>query len=145
MLRTGEAQTLRGVDLHIALRTPRLPQPRFGALRRLAASAVLHATAFVIAAWVRVAPTPGAHVRRPEPIAAQEEVDSRHIVFLAPDLYRIGSGGGGGGNQQSGPIRRAQGVGSDAIILRVRKSPPAPAPVTADSLSLVEDVSPLPS
>ena len=42
-----------------------------------------------------------------------------------------GGGGGGGGNQRPDPIRRAQGVGSDTITLRVRKGPsPTAAPVT---------------
>ena len=57
----------------------------------------------------------------------------------------MGGGGGGGGNQQPGPIRRAQGVGSDPITLRVRKRPAPTAPATTASAPAVEDVPPLPS
>jgi len=64
-----------------------------------------------------------------ERISPHELLDIRHVVFLAPDDRRLGGGGGGGGNQQSAPIRRAQGVGTDAMTLRVRKSPPSTAPV----------------
>ncbi len=67
-------------------------------------------------------------------------------MFLAPEVPRMGGGGGGGGNQQPGPIRRAQGVGSDSITLRVRKEPPpTAAPVPTASASAVEDLPPLPS
>jgi protein TonB len=44
-----------------------------------------------------------------------------HIVFLAPRETSAGRGGGGGGNRESGPIRRAQSVGSDRSTLRVAK------------------------
>jgi TonB family protein len=97
----------------------------------------------MIAASVK--PTLVPDVRRPEPMTDQERVDVRHIVFLAPDLRRMGSGGGGGGNRQLGPIRRAQAAGRDAITLRVRKSPPAAVPETSASPVPVEDVSALPS
>ncbi|HMF97761.1 MAG TPA: energy transducer TonB [Vicinamibacterales bacterium] len=130
--------------LDLALRTPVLPQHRFATPRQLAMSAALHVTALMIAALIKPAPAPTFDVRRREPISAHEKQDVRHIVFLAPDLRRIG-GGGGGGNQRPEPIRRAQGVGSDAITLRVRKSAPTAAPVTPDSPALVEEVSALPS
>jgi TonB family protein len=61
-------------------------------------------------------------------------------VFLAPPLPPSGGGGGGGGNQQPGPIRRAQGVGADAVTLRVRKPPPAKVPTTIAAPSAVEDL-----
>jgi TonB family protein len=111
---------------------------------QLAAAAALHLTVLTIAAMVRFTPTTFADVGRAQPVVAQHDVDVRHIVFLAPDLARIGGGGGGGGNQQPGPIRRAQGVGTDAITLRVRQSPPA-TPVPTDSPAFVEDDPPLPS
>ena len=66
-------------------------------------------------------------------------------MFLAPALPRVSGGGGGGGNQQPGPIRRAQGVGSDTITLRVRKGPPPAASVTTASAPDVEEVPLLPS
>jgi len=87
---------------------------------------------------------PAVGVRRPTRVAEPEQPDVRHMVFLAPELPRIGGGGGGGGNQQPGPIRRAEGVGSDAITLRVRKAPPAEVPVPTTSPAPVE-VPPLPS
>jgi protein TonB len=45
----------------------------------------------------------------------------RHILFIAPNANPTGGGGGGGGNRQSGPIRHAEGLGSDAMTLRVAK------------------------
>ena len=73
---------------------------------------------------------------------------ARHqlFVFLAPEVPRIGGGGGGGGNRQPGPIRRAQGIGSDSMTLRVQKGPsPTAAPVRPASAPAVEEVPPLPS
>jgi TonB family protein len=115
--------------------TPQLPHRRLGALTQAAVSAALHATLVVIVALVKTTGAPGIEV----PPTIDRQV--RHIVFLAPELPRIGGGGGGGGNQQPGPIRRSQGVGSDPITLRVRKPPPT-APVTTPG---VEAVPPLPS
>ena len=84
-------------------------------------------------------------VRRVELITDQQTLDVQHLVFLSPELPRSGGGGGGGGNQQSGPIRRAQGVGAETITLRVRKQPAPTAPVTTASPPAVENVLPLPS
>ena len=94
----------------LAPRTPRLPHRRLGALTQLAASTALHLTLVVIAALIKTTVAPGIESRRAGP-TTEEQV--RHVVFLAPELPRMGGGGGGGGNQQPGPIRRAQGVGSD--------------------------------
>jgi TonB family protein len=127
----------------LAPRTPRLPHQRFEVPAQLAASMALHVT-FVIAALIAAASTPGIGVRRAEP-NGQQAPDVRHIVFLPPERPQLGQGGGGGGNRQSGPIRRAQGVGSDPITLRVRKGPPPATPVTAAATSAIEDVPPLPS
>jgi protein TonB len=127
-----------------APRTPRLPH-RLGALTQLGASAALHVTLVVIAALMGTTSAPGFDVRRAEPISEQQSPEVRHLVFLAPELPRTGTGGGGGGNQQPAPIRRAQGVGSDPITLRVRKEPPPTAPVPTASASAVEDLPPLPS
>jgi protein TonB len=122
-------------------RTPQLPRHRFGALTPLAPSAALHAMALV-AASIAIMSGPAVDARRPKVITDHTNFDVRHIVFLPPALPHAGAGGGGGGNQQAGPIRRAQGVGSDAMTLRVRKAPPATAiPMTA-SPAPVEDVSP---
>ena len=122
-------------------RTPQLPHPRFGALTQLGTSAALHVTLFVIAVLVATTTSaPTIERRQPVPIAEQRTPDVTHVVFLAPALRRKGAGGGGGGNQQAAPIRRAQGVGSDAITLRVRKPPATPA-----SLPPTENVSATPS
>ena len=128
----------------LAPRTPRLPRQRFEVPAQLAASMALHVT-FVIAALIATASTPEIGVRRAERINDQQAPDVRHIVFLAPERPQPGKGGGGGGNRQSGPIRRAQGVGSDPITLRVRQPPPATAPVTAAPVPATEAVPPLPS
>ena len=132
-------------------RTPHLPYRRLGALPPLAVSAALHVT-LAAAGVVYQTMVPGVDSPRSAPTAVE---DVRHLVFLAPALPRLGGGGGGGGNQQSGPIRRAQGVGSDAVTLRVRKpSPPAIPPPTAAApaaaevpslASLVLDAKPLAS
>ncbi len=75
-------------------------------------------------------------------------IDVSHIIFIAPDnLASGGGGGGGGGNRQPGPIRRAQGIGSDPITLRVAK-PTIPIGGVVDRPSLpalVLDAKPLAS
>jgi periplasmic protein TonB len=126
----------------LAPRTPRLPPRRLGALTQLAASAALHLTLVVIAIWVKTTLAPDIELRRAGPTIDQQV---RHVVFLAPELPQLAGGGGGGGSQQSGPIRRAQGVGSDPITLRVRKPPPMTAPATTTAPPAVEDVPLLPS
>ena len=113
--------------------TPRLPHQPMAALAQLAASIALHVAVFSLAALIKTTATPGLDVRRAERIADPGTPDVRHIVFLAPELQRPGSGGGGGGNRRTEPIRRAQGVGADAITLRVqdRPSPADPVPIVA--------------
>jgi TonB family protein len=115
-----------------------------GALAQLAATTALHVTLVVIAAVIETTLGPGIDPRRAGPIT-DERPDVRHVVFLTPELPRIGGGGGGGGNQRPEPIRRAQGVGTDPITLRVRKEPSPTASVTTASAPPVEDVPPLPS
>src|SRR5688572_16939625 len=102
--------------------TPRLPRRRWGALPQLATAAALHVAFGAAALLVDSALVPP-HVEslRVGPAMTNQV---RHLVFLPAELPQIGGGGGGGGNQQPGPIRRAQDVGSDAITLRVRKTPP---------------------
>jgi periplasmic protein TonB len=105
---------------------PRLPQRRWqSAVLQLAVSATAHTVAacvlivFVVAMRT-IAPATAAK-RAP---ATAESIDTSHIVFIARDPLPIGGGGGGGGNRQAGPIRHAEGIGTDAITLRVAK--PAP-------------------
>jgi protein TonB len=129
----------------LAPRTPRLPHQRLGALTQLAASTAVHVILVVIAALIETTSVLGIDVRRVEPTTDHEEPDVRHLVFLAPELPLAGRRGGGGGNQRPEPIRRAQGVGTDAITLRVRNRPPTTASVTTAAAPAVEDVSPLAS
>ena len=121
--------------------TPNLPHRRLGALGQAAGSVALHAMLVATLALVQTITAPGIGARQTAPIVDQEV---RHIVFVAPDVPRSGGGGGGGGNQQAGPIRRAQGVGTDLITLRVRESPPAALVTTPDSPA-IEAVPTLPS
>jgi len=121
-------------------RTPRLPRPRFGALTQLGTSAALHVTLFMMA-LISATAAPGIEPRDPVPITDQRKPDVRHVVFLAPERPPNGGGGGGGGNQQAAPIRRAEGVGSDATTLRVRKPPATPASVPpTENLSAIPAV-----
>jgi TonB family protein len=103
----------------------------------------VHLVVFTIAALVAAMSPPDPVFQRTDLAAPHEKIDLRHIVFLARDLREISGGGGGGGNQQPGPSRRAQGEGSDALTLRVRK--PRPAIPEAHSQSLAQDLSNLPS
>jgi len=131
--------------------TPHLPPRRSGALCQLALSSALHVAAIIVLAAL-VTPT-AAGLSRYRRSAPQQDIDVRHIVFLAPESARPGGGGGGGGNQQPAPIRRAQGMGTDAVTLRVRKPAPVAAPVTTPSPisdapappSIVVDATPLAS
>jgi TonB family protein len=133
--------------------TPRLPHRGLATLTQLGSSAALHCAMFMVAAFA-VSTVPPDTAARPDDPTPHERLDLRHIVLLAPRPDQIGGGGGGGGNQQPGPIRRAQGVGSDAITLRVRKTEPpavpearspAPAAELPSIPSLVIDAKPLAS
>ena len=135
--------TVRVLHLdHLAPETPHLPHRPCGVLTQFPASAALHLTMLAILAVVssRMTAVDAGRVA----VAAHETIDVRHVVFLAPDPRQTGGGGGGGGNQENGPIRHAQGVGSDAITLRARTSPPAPS-IAANAPALVDDAPPLPS
>jgi protein TonB len=60
-------------------------------------------------------------------------VTPSHVVFLLlPAARPQGGGGGGGGNRQTGPIRRAESPGHDAITLRIAK-PIEPSPRIVDA------------
>ena len=124
--------------------TPQLPHRRLGALTQLVASAAFHAIVVVaVATLVNTAPAaPDIASIRPQPTADQPV---EHLVFLAPEVPQIGSGGGGGGNRQPGPIRRAQGIGSDSVTLRTRRTPPPSAPVTTPVAPAAAEVPELPS
>jgi TonB family protein len=93
-----------------------------GRLAALCAAAGVHAIAAAAALGVSARTLPGVDAAR---LAAREPaiVEVTRLVFLAPvqppDAPR--GGGGGGGNQQAAPIRRASGIGHDAVTLRTRK------------------------
>ena len=135
----------------LAPRAPQLPRRQLGPLTQLAVSAALHLTLVVIAALGKTAAAPDIELRPAGPTTVQPV---RRVVLVAPALPRMSGGGGGGGNRQAGPIRRAQGVGSRPITLRVRKPPPTagattPAPPAAEAVpplpSMVLDAKPLAS
>lgn len=124
--------------------TPHLPRRRLAALTRGGASVALHAAVIALAALVRTTAAPVVELR------TAEQIEDRpvHLVFMAPEV--MGGGGGGGGNGQPGPIRRAQGVGSDQGTLRTRKPRPltpaaSPQPAIADLPSIVLDARPMAS
>ncbi len=131
---------------------PQLPPRRWTtAVLPLALAAILHATAGLVLAklFVRRTAPPIAAQAAPAPAAAME---IRHIVFVARGPADGGGGGGGGGNRQPGPIRHAEGMGSDAITLRVRKpaispllSPEAPISTEPALPALVLDARPMAS
>ena len=59
-------------------------------------------------------------------------VTPSHVVFLLPASRPQGGGDGGGGNRQTGPVRRAESPGRDAITLRIAK-PIEPSPHIVDA------------
>jgi protein TonB len=118
-----------------------MPRACGGASAELAVSIALHVSLFVVLATVGNTSRPAGELRRPEP----GRPDVQQIVFVMPESPRIGGGGGGGGNQQPGPIRRAQGVGSDSSTLRVRRPEPAPVAVPNPVPAPTERVATVPS
>ncbi len=124
----------------LAPRVPRLPHRRWGPLAQLTAAAALHVTLILIVAVLETTLPRGIAPRLTAPIP-----EVRHVVFLPSEMPRTPTGGGGGGNQRQDAIRRAQGVGADAITLRAGNRPAPTAPVAAPSAAAVEDVAPLPS
>jgi protein TonB len=124
----------------LAPRAPRLPHRRLGPLAQLTAATALHMALVLIASLVDTTMTRGI---APQSTAPMPEV--RHVVFLPSEMPRTPTGGGGGGNQRPDAIRRAQGVGADAITLRARTRPTPPAPVAAPSAGVIDDVPALPS
>jgi protein TonB len=106
----------------LALPVPRLPASRLqrvavtlaiaGSIHGVVATAVILAgrTAVGAAAAVREATAPATAVTLPP-----------RLVFLPSRLP--GGGGGGGGNRQTGPIRRAEGIGHDDKTLRTVRRP----------------------
>jgi TonB family protein len=138
--------------LHVAdvvTPSPELPRGRRLMETGVTLSAAAHALLLtLLLALVKAPAGPVAvPVRQSVPESA---IDVRRMVFIAREPVPAGRGGGGGGNRQTGPIRRAQGMGNDAVTLRVARSASsaeaAAAPVDAPSLpALVLDAKPLAS
>jgi TonB family protein len=104
----------------------------------------VHLTVVVAAAAISAGVSHHVDADQAVQITEEQKVDVRHIVFLAQEQAQAGGGGGGGGNHQLAPIRRAQGVGTDPITLRVAKTPFL-APVSTPPLPAAVNVIPLPS
>jgi len=122
----GDAELMLHFD-EIGPRSPRLPQSRWAVLVPIALSIATHAG--VIAGIPRLVERM-AGPPRGLPDVSIEAHDTRrqaaetvHLVFVArSQIANIEAhGGDGGGNRQAGPIRRAQGIGSDAMTLRIAK------------------------
>ena len=111
----------------------------------LVCAASLQVTAaFVVVAVSPHSRSPARATGRTAGIVNRDEI--RQFVFIPRDPNPSG-GGGGGGNRQVGPIRHAQGVGSDSMTLRVSK-PTSIAGTVADATVLPEvllDAKPLAS
>ena len=96
--------------------------PSHGSTRNVAhvaASIAVHAVlVFAALSLGGRAPVTGRSVDTPLP--ASMPVKVARLVFVSRDSG-ISGGGGGGGNRQQAPIRRAEGVGRDAVTLRIAK------------------------
>jgi len=112
--RQGGVQELEG----LARPSPQLPAR--GPLQiatQTAVSAAVHAGVVVLLLVLMARPP----ARIPDiPTSPTHQITTSRLVFVASDP-RPSGGGGGGGNRQIGPIRRAEGVGHDAVTLRVAR------------------------
>jgi TonB family protein len=107
------------------LRSPRLPVPRGKIAGPLALAGALHALVILVL-LAAVPRTPRAPVEGARPVAAEFRVVlPPTLLFLPAATGTSGGGGGGGGNRQAGPIRRAEGVGHDAMTMPTRRRAPA--------------------
>lgn len=128
---------------------PRLPRARWVVAAQLALSSVVHVAALLIIAAILRPASPRVSQQSPnEHVHAATPADIRRMVFVAR-LPVSGGGGGGGGNGMQGPIRRAQGVGSDPITLHTRRqqtvAPSAETAPVADVQGVLLDAKPLAS
>jgi periplasmic protein TonB len=103
--------------------TPRLPERGLKAdALQVLASAVAHAIGGCLVLAIALITGAPSSPARPGTVVVPPSIDISRIVFIAREQpISGGGGGGGGGNQQSGPIRRAHGIGRDAITLRIAK------------------------
>ncbi len=86
-------------------------------------SIVMHAIALSTLATVtfQLIPKPIEAPATPSIVFIAPADVTKHVIFTPRTSNLPGSGGGGGGNRQTGPIRRAEGIGHDAATLRVAK------------------------
>src|SRR5262245_15369166 len=87
----------------------------------LGVSIVLHLCAVTLLASIAARAGLRAVPEQTNTVRTAERIPPVHVVFLAPALPAAGGGGGGGGNRQTGPIRRAESPGRDAMTLRIAK------------------------
>ena len=110
----------------LALAPPQLPRHGWRSTSwQLIASLALHAVA--ISGLVLL--VDHSRSRAPEEVGVAAKAplpdQTTHMIFIARPTQTPGGGGGGGGNRQSGPIRRAEGIGHDRVTVPVRKAQPA--------------------
>jgi periplasmic protein TonB len=97
---------------------------------------ILSALAHLLAAFAiaHIAVRPPAIVVSPVPTMVNVGPVPSSIVFIAHAADGESRGGGGGGNRQTAPIRRAEGIGNDAITLRT--ATPVPTTGAMDTAAL---------
>jgi len=96
--------------------------PSGGSIRiaaQTAASAAIHVVALLVAVTFAARASHSPRLAE-EPGRPNTPSSVTRLVFLAP-APRPSGGGGGGGNRQQGPIRRAEGIGHDAVTLHIAK------------------------
>jgi TonB family protein len=126
---------------------PRLPPRSAGrGIAVLAIAASVHVLiASIVVIGYRAAPGDSTPATRQVPVPAIAEKLPQRLIFL-PNRSQ-GGGGGGGGNRQSAPIRRAEGIGHNAITLRTTRRPVLSGigPTEPETPALVLDAMPLAS
>jgi len=96
-------------------------------------SAFAHLLAALAIANIMVRP-PSSSAANPVPTMVTLGPVPQSIIFIARAADGQSRGGGGGGNRQTGPIRHAEGIGSDAITLRT--ATPIPTTGATDTTAL---------
>ncbi len=123
-----------------------MPARRLGvAGAPLAFAGALHLLAAALLALLIPAAVNRPALDESSPPAASPVRLPAHLVFVPNGLP--GGGGGGGGNKQSGPIRKAEGVGHDAATLptALQRRATAPVDVEPDTPAVVLEAQPLAS
>ena len=110
--------------------TPTLPARR-RISRSLAASVALHALVATALA-LRVSAPIEQMTQSDEGHLTTQVAEPPRIVFL-PTIETNPGGGGGGGNRHTEPIRRARGIGSDRMTLRIAKPVVIPDGIPRDA------------